>query len=257
MIRYERNPVKENLRAGKPSIGVSIVSTSPICAEAMAQTGWDWLLVEAQHSLIGYENLVRCFQAITGRGPIPMARVSWNDPVSIMRVLDAGAMGIVVPMVNSVEEAQRAVGASKYAPAGFRSYGGSRIAPYVEDYFTWANEEILVVVMIETIQAVERAERILSVPGVDACMVGPADLAASLGLHPREIREHPEHEEAMERVLAAAKKVGTPVGKFCRNAEEVRKRAAQGFQLMTCGGDIGFMMSQANLEFTKVADLLG
>lgn len=257
MIRYERNPVKQKLRVGKPSIGVSIVSTSPICAEAMAQVGWDWLLVEAQHSLIGYENLVRCFQAITGRGPIPMARVSWNDPVSIMRVLDAGAMGIVVPMVNSVEEAQRAVGASKYAPAGFRSYGGSRIAPYVEDYFSWANEEIVVAVMIETVQAVEQAEEILSVSGVDACVIGPADLAASLGLHPREIPEHPEHEEAIQRVLAAGKEVGTPVGKFCRNAQEVQTRAAQGFQLMTCGGDIGLMISQAKVEFAGVANLLG
>lgn len=256
MIRYEHNPVKERLQAGKSSIGVSVLSTSPVCAEAMAQVGWDWLLVEAQHSLIGYENLVRCFQAITGRGPIPMARVSWNDPVSIMRVLDAGAMGIVVPMVNSVEEAQRAVGASKYPPMGFRSYGSSRIAPYVGDYFTWANEEILVAVMIETVQAVERAEEILSVPGIDACMIGPADLAASLGLHPREIPNHPEHEEAIQRVLAAGKKVGTAVGKFCRDAQEVRKRSAQGFQLMTCSGDIGHMMRQAGEEYAEIADLL-
>ena len=256
MIRYEHNPVKEKLRAGKPCIGVSIVSTSPICAETMAQVGWDWLLVEAQHSLIGYDDLVRCFQAITGRGPIPMARASWNDPVSIMRVLDAGAMGIVVPMVNSVEEAQHAVGASKYAPMGFRSYGSSRIAPYVGDYFTWANEEILVVVMIETIQAVERAEEILSVLGVDACMIGPADLAASLGLHPGEIPGHPEHEEAIQRVLAAGKKVGTPVGEFCPSAQEVWERARQGFQMLTCGSDLGFMMAQASSEFARIADLL-
>ena len=256
MIRYEHNPVKERLRAGKPVIGTWLSLASAVSAEAMAQVGWDWLVVDAQHSLIGYENLVRCFQAITGRGPIPMARVTWNDPVSIMRVLDAGAMGIVVPMVNSAEEAERAVGASKYAPVGFRSSGGSRIAPYVGDYFTWANEEILVVVMIETIQAVERAEEILSVPGVDACVIGPADLAASLGFHPREIPQHPEHEEAMQRVLAAGKKVGTPAGKHCSSAQEVRERAEQGFQFIAFNSDSRFMMAQANAEFAKIEDLL-
>ena len=202
MISYEHNPVKEKLQAGKPVIGTWISLASAISAEAMAQVGWDWIVVDAQHSAIGYENLVRCFQAITGRGPVPMARVSWNDPVSIMRVLDAGAMGIVVPMVNSKGEAEHAVGASKYAPVGFRSSGGSRIAPYVGDYFTWANQEILVVVMIETIQAVEQAEEILSVPGVDACFIGPGDLGASMGLHPSEVTQYPEHEEAMQRVLS-------------------------------------------------------
>jgi 4-hydroxy-2-oxoheptanedioate aldolase len=222
----------------------------------MAQLGWDWIVVDAQHSAIGYENMVRCFQAITGRGPIPMARVSWNDPVSIMRVLDAGAMGIVVPMVNSKEEAEHAVGASKYAPTGFRSSGGSRIAPYVGDYFTWANQEILVVVMIETIQAVEQAEEILSVPGVDTCLIGPSDLAASLGFHPQEIPQHPEHEEAIQVVLAAAKATGTPAGKVCHNPQEVRKRAAQGFQFLSCSGDVRFMLTGASSAYSEIADLL-
>lgn len=256
MIKYERNLVKAKLRAGKPAIGAWISSASGICAEAMAQVGWDWLLVDVQHSLIGHENMVRCLQAITGRGPLPIVRVAWNEPVPIMRVLDAGAMGIVVPMVNSAEEAKRAVGASKYAPVGFRSSGGSRIAPYVGDYFTWANNEILVVVMLETTQAVERAEEIMAVPGVDACLIGPADLAASLGFHPRDIARHPEHEEAVQKVLAAGKKVGTPVGYVCPNAEVVDKRAGQGFQFLSCGGDLSYMTAGANAEFAKIAKLL-
>ncbi len=128
--------------------------------------------------------------------------------------------------------------------------------PNVGDYFTWPNEEILAAVMIETIRAVERATEILSIPGADAFMIGPGDLGGSMGLHPSEVSQYPEHEEAMPRVLAAAKKVGTPPGRFCPNAQEVQKRAAQGFQLMTCGSDRGFAVVQANSEFAKMADLL-
>lgn len=256
MMKFERNPVKEKLRAGKPAIGTWLSLASAISAESMAQVGWDWLVVDMQHSLTGHETMVQCFEAITGRGPIPMARVSWNDPVSIMRVLDAGAMGIVVPMVNSTEEAKFVVGATKYAPAGFRSFGGSRLAAYVDDYFTWANREILVVVMIETNEAVQAAEEILAVPGVDACFIGPNDLGASMGIHPSKIAQHPEHEEAIMKVLAAGKKVGTPAGIHCFSAQDVRRRAEQGFQYIAFNGDSRFLMAQANAEFAKVADLL-
>ncbi len=256
MIRFEHNPVTAKLRAGKPAIGTWISLASAISAESMAQIGWDWLVVDCQHSQVDYEEMVRCFQAIVGRGPAPMARVSWNDPVSIMRVLDAGAMGIVVPMVNSAEEAKQVVAASKYAPQGFRSYGSSLIAPYVKDYFTWANKEIAVIVMIETIEAVERAEEILSVPGVDGCFIGPSDLGASMGFHPAEAAKHPEHEAAIMKVLAAGKKVGTPVGEHCFSAEWLRKRVEQGFQFLAFNSDSRFMMAKAGEEFKKIADLL-
>ena len=254
--KFTHNPVKQKLRAGKPAVGTWLSLCSAIAAETMGHIGWDWLVVDVQHSPIGHENMVRCFQAITLTDAVPMARVAWNDPIAIQRVLDAGAFGIVVPMVNSAEDAKRAVGATKYAPQGYRSSGGGRLGLYVDDLFTWSNEELLVVVMIEHIKAVEAAKEILSVEGVDACFIGPGDLAASMGFHPREATQHPEHEEAIMRVLEAGKEVGTPVGKHCYSAEEIRQRIAQGFQFLAFNSDARFLNREAEREFAKIKDLL-
>src|SRR5215211_1660803 len=165
--KIKTNPVTDKLRNGKVSLGSWLTLCSPVAAENMAHVGWDWLVVDAEHSPVGFDTMVNCFRAIQLGGAVPMARVPWNDTVWIQRTLDAGALGLVVPMVNSAVDARAVVGNMMYATRGQRSFGGSRFAPYVEgEYRTWADENLAIIVMIETIQAVEHAEAILAVDGV-------------------------------------------------------------------------------------------
>jgi len=239
------NTVKQKLAAGQPAVGTWLAMASPISAEHMAHMGWDWLVVDTEHSPVGFETTVQCFQAIATTDTIPMARVAWNDPTLIKRLLDAGALGLVVPMVNTREEAQRAVAAMKYPPQGFRSLGGGRCLFYGDDYFAEANDQVLCIVQIEHIQAVRNAEEILSVEGVDACFIGPNDLAGSMGIKPDLGASDPRHEEAIQEVLRAARKVGTPAGIHVPTAEHVSKRIAQGFQFIALTNDAGFMRTGA------------
>jgi len=241
----KKNTVKEKLSAGEPSVGTWLSLASPISAEYMAHAGFDWLVVDTEHSPVGFETTVQCFQAICTTDTIPMARVAWNDPMLMKRLLDAGAMGLVVPMVNSPEEAERAVKSMKYPPVGFRSLGGGRAALYGSDYMSWANDEIAVIVQIEHIDAVNKAVEILSVKGVDACFIGPNDLAGSMGLKPDIHCRHPEHEAAVMRVLESAKKVGKPAGIHCVTVEAVKRRMEQGFQFIAISSDAGLLREAA------------
>ena len=143
-------------------------------------------MVDAEHSPVGFETMVNCFRAIQLGGAVPMARVPWNDTVWIQRTLDAGALGLVVPMVNTAEDARQLSAICAMRPRGQRSFGGSRVAAYIDgDYRTWADEHLAVIVMIETIQAVENAEAIMAVDGVVGCFIGPNDLVLSMGLTQR------------------------------------------------------------------------
>ena len=240
-----RNIVKAKLAQGRPTVGCWLTLASPIATEHLAHVGFDWLVVDTEHGPAGHETVVQCFTAINTTETVPMARVAWNEPYLMKRLLDAGVLGLVVPMVNTVEEAQRAVGAMKHPPEGFRSHGGGRAGFYGSDYAERANEEIVVVVMIEHIQGVERAKEILSVPGVDACFIGPSDLAASLGVKVG----HPDHEAAIGRILEASKAVGTPAGIIGSSAEEVNKRARQGFQFLALSSDTSFLTGAAQSAF--------
>jgi 4-hydroxy-2-oxoheptanedioate aldolase len=247
------NPVTDNLRSGKPSVGSWLTLCSAVSAENMAHMGWEWLVVDAEHSPTGFETMVHCFRAIQLGGAVPMARVPWNDTVWIQRTLDAGALGLVVPMVNSASDAEAVVGNMKYATRGQRSFGGSRVAPYIEgDYRTWADENLAIIVMIETIQAVEQAEAILGVDGVVGCFIGPNDLALSMGLTQKDMGPGTEHEAAMLAVLAAAKKTGKAAGKHCFSAAEVTTRIGQGFQFLALSSDSAFMVKAAQAELAAI-----
>lgn len=241
----KRNTVKEKLLAGEPSVGTWHSLCSPIGAEYLAHIGWDWLVVDTEHSPVGMETIVHCFQAICTTPTIPLARVAGNDPILIKRLLDAGAMGLVIPMVNSPEEAVRAVEACRFPPVGRRSFGGGRAMVYGTDYFQKANEEILVVVQIEHIDAVRAAREILTVEGVDACYIGPNDLAGSMGIPPSTTPTHPEHAAAIMEVLDVAKEVGKPAGIHCADATQVRLCIEQGFQFIACANDVAMLRSAA------------
>jgi 4-hydroxy-2-oxoheptanedioate aldolase len=245
------NPVTDKLRSGQPAVGTWLSLCSPVAAENMARVGWDWLVVDVEHSPVGFETMVNCFRATQLGGTVPMARVPWNDTVWIQRTLDAGALGLVVPMVNTAEEASRAVANTKYAVRGLRSWGGSRVASYIEgDYRTWTEENLAIMVMIETVQAVESAEAILSVEGVVGCFIGPADLA--LSMEAQETGPGTEHEAAILEVLQVAQKVGKAAGKHCGSAAEVSARIAQGFQFLALSSDAGFMSKAAREAFQAI-----
>ncbi len=230
-----KNRLLEKLRSGKPAFGVWLNVGSPILAEEAARMGFDWVLVDIQHGHWGYEAMLNAFQVIMPTDTELVARVPHNDPGQIGTVMDAGTLSVIIPMVNSREEAQRAVAAARYPPKGVRSATSSRLLLYGPDYMARANDEIMVTVMIETPEAAERADDILSVPGVDCCLIGSGDLAIAMGMFGRETEEH---ERVLQRVLEAGKRHGVAMGFPAGTVEEALKRADQGFQLLTCGADI-------------------
>lgn len=249
--KIKTNPVTDKLRGGQPAVGSWISLCSPAAAENMAKVGWDWLVVDVEHSPVGFDTMVNCFRAIQLGGATPLARVPWNDTIWIQRTLDAGALGLVVPMVNTADDAKKVVSNMRYATKGMRSWGGSRVASYIDgDYKTWTDDNLSIIVMIETVQAVENVEAILSVEGVVTCFIGPADLALSMDT--KEIGPGTEHEAAMLEVLKVAKKVGKAAGKHCGSAEEVNLRIKQGFQFLALSSDAGLMTKAAQEEFNAV-----
>jgi 4-hydroxy-2-oxoheptanedioate aldolase len=247
------NTVKEKLVAGLPSIGSWLSLGSPLAAEYMAHLGWDWLVVDAEHSPIGFETTVHCFQAIGTTATIPMARVAWNDPALIKRVLDGGALGVIVPLVSSVGEAEKAVTAVRYPPEGIRGVAGGRAMVYGSDYMLRANEEILCIVQLEQAQAVQAAEDILAVKGVDVGFVGPMDLAVSLGIPPGQHVGNPRNEEAIQRIVNAGKKVRKPLGIYAFSAEGVNRRVEQGFQFIALSNDRALLQAQVRQELSRLS----
>lgn len=235
-----KNKALAKLKAGEPVACFWLTTGSTLLAEAAGRQGFDALLFDAQHGYWDEQGLLHALQVLDPAQVTPVVRVAWNDPARIGRVLDLGALGVVVPMVNSREEAERAVGAMRYPPDGYRSAGGTRLFLYSENYFLEANPEILAMVMIETRAAVERAEEILSTPGVDCGFIGPGDLALSLGTYGQPSEEH---EQALLRVLAAGQKCGVPVGLACPTLEDALKRAEQGFRFLACNSDARLFLS--------------
>jgi 4-hydroxy-2-oxoheptanedioate aldolase len=173
---------------------------------------------------------------------VPIVRVPWNEPGIIMKSLDAGAYGVIVPMVNSRAEAEAAAAACRYAPVGMRSYGPTRAAlAYGRDYYPKANDEVLCIVMIETREAIENVNEILTVPGVDAAYVGPSDLGVSLGAGPGYDNPAPEFDAALDTVLAACQRHGVVPGIHAGLPEVARKRIDQGFKFVEICDDAGLL----------------
>ena len=248
-----KNKVKEKLQLGEPSIGSWISTGSPLVAELMAHMGFDWLTVDMEHNAIDLDDVVSCFYAIGTTDTVPFVRVPWNDPQILKRVLDIGAYGVVVPNVKGPEEAQQAVQSCRYPPEGFRGIGSIRGRLYGgPDYYQRANEEIVVVLMIEDIRAVERIEEICTVPGIDVLFIGPNDLAASLGVPLGYNNPDKEHKAAVRKVLDAGKRSGVPIGIHCGSGEEVNRRIDEGFLWMPIVNDARFFASAAEEALAQV-----
>jgi 4-hydroxy-2-oxoheptanedioate aldolase len=250
------NPVKRALQAGQPSVGTWLSLGSITAARFMARAGFAWLTVDIEHSLVDWETATHMFASITDAGCTALARVPSNRHDHIKRVLDNGAHGIVVPMVNSREEALAAVAAAKYPPAGNRSVGGSvhalNFAATANDYYAHADEEILVVLQCEHIQAVEDAEAIFSVPGIDAIFVGPNDLAASMRSKDGKPPSAEETTRAMKHILETCKKHKVPAGLHCGTAEEVLHRIEEGWQFIAVASELRLMLNAANEVVQKL-----
>ena len=243
------NYVRAKLKNGEPSIGTWLTMASTTGAGLMARTGFDWLTVELEHTPVTFETAAASFAIIAACGKVPLARIPWNTPENIKRVLDIGAYGIIVPMVNSREEAEAAVRGARYAPLGERSIGGQLHAVNFEtdaaNYYARANDEILVVVMIEHIKAVKNAEEILSVPGIDAFFIGPNDLHNSMGRPPVFDSDHPEFVHAVDHLAKLGKKLGVPAGIHVVDAANAERRIAQGFQFIAVASETGMMLAKA------------
>ncbi|MBI3941369.1 MAG: hypothetical protein HY326_00015 [Chloroflexi bacterium] len=237
------NTVLAKLRAGESAYGLWLGTGSTVLAEEVAHAGLDWALIDTQHGYWSSETILSTLQILSHTETVPLARVAGNDPALIGRLLDAGALGVVVPMVNSRAEAQRAVASVRYPPQGSRSAGGTRLLQFGSDYFSAANPEIFLAVMIETVQAVEKAEEILSVPGVDCCFIGPGDLALDLGTYGR---PSDRHAEAIQSLVDTGKRLGVPMGIYCPTLEVARQRTAQGFQFMNVGSDMSLFQRGLN-----------
>jgi 4-hydroxy-2-oxoheptanedioate aldolase len=247
------NRLKALWAQDKPALGGWLVLPSNISAEYMARAGFDWLCVDMQHGSIDYQVALSMLQAISTTDTVPVVRVPWNEPGIIMKTLDGGAYGVIVPMVNSRTEAEAAIGACRYAPAGYRSYGPGRAVLYAgPDYFPNANATVLCICMLETREAIARADEIISTPGLDAIFIGPSDLSVSLGLPPSYDQEAVEFTEALDKVLAACKKHGVVAGAFCGNASVAKKRIGQGFRLVQVADDAGSMVRTAAAALGEV-----
>jgi 4-hydroxy-2-oxoheptanedioate aldolase len=248
------NTVRHKLKKGESSIGTWLTMASPMAAAMMAKTDFDWLTVELEHSPATFETAAICFSIIAASGKIPLVRVPWNTAENIKRALDTGAYGVVVPMVNSRAEAEAVVAAARYAPLGQRSIGGQLHAANFDTdastYYRKANDEIFVVVMTETAKAIEKADEILSVPGIDAFFIGPNDLHHSLGLPPAFESDHKDFVQGIAHLKATGDKYGVASGIHVADAAAAKRRAAQGYQFIAVGSELGMMVSKA-AEITR------
>ena len=238
---------KRKLHAGEHCLGVWATLSDPAVPAILSHLGYDWLLVDTEHSPIPLDTL-QTIVLMSQRGGTPaIVRPAWNDPVMIKQVLDLGAEGVLVPMVNSGPEAERAVQAAKYPPEGRRGWGPNAAAEFgfrTDAYANEANDRIAVIVQIEHIDAVRNVDDILAVPGIDGVYIGPGDLSYSLGV-PREW-DNPKLVAAIQEVMHKAKAAGVPVGGDASGSvENVVRWAGYGAQFMTVGADTSFMREGA------------
>ncbi|MBI2824804.1 MAG: 2-dehydro-3-deoxyglucarate aldolase [Planctomycetia bacterium] len=243
------NPVKRKLREGKPSFGTWLSLGDLFATRIMARTGFDWLTLDLEHSPIDWSQAAMIFAAIADAGCVPLARVPKGNHDYIKRVLDGGAWGIVVPMVDTVEQAQIAIRAAKYPPVGNRSLGGGmhnlNFDASVGEYFSRANDEILVVLQTESPTGVANAEQIYALPGVDAIFVGPVDLRANMRSADGREASDAEFEAMIQRVIAAGKKTGTATGMHTMEPGVALERAKQGMQFIAVGSELRMMTQRA------------
>ncbi len=243
-----KNPVRQALLERKLTLGTWIQIGHPASAEVLANAGFDWIAADCEHTDINAAQFANLARAMHGRGPVPMVRVRENDTLAIRQVLDMGALGVIVPLINTAEEAERAVQAAKFPPRGVRGYAFSRMNDWgvdFADYAATANDEVAVVVMIESKQAVENIDSILAVDGVDGVFIGPYDMSGSYGIVGQ--TQDPVIQQACTRVVEACETAGKAAGLHVvlPTDESVKKAVADGFTFIGLGVDTVFLDQEA------------
>jgi 2-keto-3-deoxy-L-rhamnonate aldolase RhmA len=242
------NPFQQLLadRANKVPIGTWVMSASPIVAEAIGTAGFDWGVIDMEHTPLDLMDLVHMLQAVGNTRMAPLVRVPWNDTVNVKRVLDAGAHSLLFPFIQNAEEARQAVAATRYAPEGVRGMAGmSRASRFgtVPNYFKQANANVCAVLQMETVESITRLEEIAAVPGLGALFVGPGDLSGSMG-HAGNLT-HPEVMAQMTSAAQRANRLGIPIGTVGGTPEVVAQYRAMGYDFVAVASDLGLLMRAA------------
>jgi 2-keto-3-deoxy-L-rhamnonate aldolase RhmA len=238
----QKKTLKARLKSGESTIGRWLSVAHPTIAEVMGHSGFDWLIADMEHGLIGIESLQTLMIATQSTPAAAMVRVPWNDPVIIKQVLETGPEGLMIPQVSSAAEAQAAVRAACYPPRGIRGIGCQRAAGFgarFDEYLRSANEELMLGIQIEHPNGIEQIENIVAVEGIDLVFVGANDLSASMGLLGQ--TKHSRVEEAIQTVLKAVRKAGLAAGLMAANPDEAITRIAEGFQFVGIGHDVGLL----------------
>ncbi|MBM4438669.1 MAG: 2-dehydro-3-deoxyglucarate aldolase [Actinobacteria bacterium] len=242
------NPAKQLLKKGQVALGAGCGMGTPVTAEIIAISGYDWVLIDNQHGTWDRATTSLACMGVRAGGGVPVARVPENDYYAIGRLLDEGVLGIIVPMVETRADAEKVAFASRFPPVGGRSIGFAGAASYGPDYMEKINDELIVAIQLESKLAIANAEAIMSVDGIDACWLGPADLAASIGY----ARNTPEHDAAVKAMIAACKKYGKAAGIAAGSIEQTKKWIAAGCTFISMGGDRGWVAAGATADLAAV-----
>ncbi len=249
-----KNKLKKIIKNGKAVINGWLQIPNSFSAEVMAKQGWDSLTIDMQHGVVDYPNALQMLQAISTTDTVPMARVNWNEPGQIMKILDAGSYGVICPMVSNKDQAEKFVQACMYPPAGYRSFGPIRGMLYGgSDYGDYANDELLKIAMIETKEALDNLDAIMTTPGVDGIYIGPADLSLAINEKPSfDKSENDPVYSVIMKILEHAKKNNIFAGIHNMTPEYAQKMIEKGFQLVTVGSEQRFMTAGAKDAVEKL-----
>ena len=247
------NHARSLLEKGQAIVNGWCAIPSSISAETMAYSGFDSVTVDLQHGLVDYTSALPMLQAISQTNTTPLARVPWLENGIIMKLLDAGAYGIICPMVNTAEDAENFVAACSYAPRGHRSFGPTRAVVYAgNDYASQANDVIIKLAMIETTQALQNVDAIMGTPGLTGVYIGPSDLSLSMGFTPKLDQTEPAVVEAITTIREAAKRHNIAAGIHCGEPEYARRMIEEGFDLVTLASDNRLMAAAAATGIAEI-----
>ena len=235
----EQQTLRNCWSKGKGAINAWCSIPSAVTAEMMSMNDFDSITIDMQHGLVDYQVALNMLQVISGSGKTPMVRVPWNEPGIIMKSLDAGALGIICPMINTPEDAINFVGATRYAPVGFRSSGPTRaLMVHGPNYHDEANEKIISFAMIETVEALDNVEKIAATDGLTGIYIGPSDLSISMGFKPGLDRIEPEMIDAIKKIENACKTNNIKVGIHCLSPSYLKDKLSSGYDLGTLASDV-------------------
>ncbi len=255
------NALKPKWTDGKATLNGWLASANSFSAEIMAAQPYDSITIDMQHGLIGYSEVVPMLQAMRASRVVPLVRVPWLEAGAIMKVLDAGANGVICPMINNRRQAERLVSYVRYPPDGTRSFGPTRaLLSAGADYAQQANDEILCLAMIETAEAMENLEEIVSTPGIDGVYIGPSDLALGIGngrLVPHFDREEEEMVTAIRKIRAAAHDAGIRAALHCGTPEYAARAVGWGFDMVTVSSDVRLLSAAASDSVSRTRELIG